>query len=353
MTRVALLQAYSPLNSGDGLLVEEARELVGEVLGPDVDIDVFASRASDFEALGLPRTRCISTKPTLRGYDRQYLRALRHLSEYDVIVGVGGGYLRFGHPIEAMKSWLVHVPQLAAAVRGGRGAAIYLPQSCGPFGPVSRHVVPRLLGKVGYTWLRDDRSLQECGFDPGHRAPDCALLNLERTALPFDAEAPVVVGTRALRGGANATVARLAAGLGTVDGLVQSRVGANDDGPWTSRITTGRMLDQQALSELRQARVVVSVRMHGAIMALSSGHYVIHLSYERKGFGAFDDLGLPEYVHNVHSFDPEEVAAQVGRLRDDPRARKAYDDRVTEAIKELRVRRQRIVNQIATAGGAR
>ena len=45
MTRVALLHAYSPRNSGDGLLVQEALTFIHKSLGPEVDIDLFASRA--------------------------------------------------------------------------------------------------------------------------------------------------------------------------------------------------------------------------------------------------------------------------------------------------------------------
>ena len=61
MTRVALLHAYSPRNSGDGLLVQEALTFIHKSLGPEVDIDLFASRAEDFAELHLPRTTCIST----------------------------------------------------------------------------------------------------------------------------------------------------------------------------------------------------------------------------------------------------------------------------------------------------
>jgi hypothetical protein len=64
--------------------------------------------------------------------------------------------------------------------------------------------------------------------------------------------------------------------------------------------------------------VVISVRLHGALEAIRAGAPAIHLSYERKGFGAYADLGISEFVHNVNTFDPELVIDQVSKLREDP-----------------------------------
>ena len=348
MTRVALLHAYSPRNSGDGLLVQEALTFIHESLGSEVDIDLFASRAEDFAELRLPRTTCISTKPTRHGLSRDYLRRISHLDSYDLVVGVGGAYLRFGQPIEALKSWLVHVPQLYLASRTTT-PTVYLPQSCGPFGPLSRHVVPRMMSRMNHAWLRDDRSIAQCRMDHAHRAPDCALLSLDRIQLPFDDMSSPIVGSRTLRGHANQSVAELARLVGPVDGLVQSAVGANNDAPTTSRIATGELFDQAGLQALDRARVVVSVRLHGAIMALAAGHYVVHLSYERKGFGAFEDLGLTEYVHNVYSFSPATVANQVRTLQQSPEARSRYDECVARAQERLHASRRAIVTAMHTA----
>lgn len=348
MTRVALLHAYSPRNSGDGLLVQEALTFIHESLGSEVDIDLFASRAEDFAELHLPHTRCISTKPTRRGVSRDYLGRIFHLDSYDLVVAVGGAYLRFGRPIEALKSWLVHVPQLYLASRTTT-PTIYLPQSCGPFGALSGRVVPKLLSRMDHVWLRDDRSIAQCHLDHTHRAPDCALLGLERTSLPFDDGARPVIGTRVLKADANQSVAKLAKIVGPADGLVQSAVGANNDEPSTRKVASGAIFDQATLQTMDHARVVVSVRLHGAIMALAAGHYVVHLSYERKGYGAFDDLGLNEYVHNVYSFSPARVADQVRALQHDPDARAAYDESVARAQERLHGSRQAIVTTMRTA----
>ncbi|AMS06174.1 polysaccharide pyruvyl transferase family protein [Acidipropionibacterium acidipropionici] len=348
MTQVALLHAYSPLNAGDGLLVEQALDLIHDAVGADALVDIFASRPDGFTQAAMPGTEAIGTRPGKRGYSREYLRRLAHLGEYDLIVGVGGGYLRFGHPLEAAKTWLVHMPQLARAASAGN--AVYLPQSCGPLGPVSGPVVRHFFRRMGSVMLRDDRSVSDCSPVDTVRAPDCGLLGLHRVRLPFDEDAPVIVGTRQLRRGADRKVEEVARRLAPVEGLVQSRVGANNDEESTRRLGASQLHSQADLRSLDRARVVISVRLHGALMALAAGHYVIHLSYERKGFGAFSDLGLDDNVHNVYSMDVDQVIAQAESLREDPGARQAFDATVEQALPRLAQRRNEVVERLmATA----
>jgi polysaccharide pyruvyl transferase WcaK-like protein len=40
----------------------------------------------------------------------------------------------------------------------------------------------------------------------------------------------------------------------------------------------------------------------------------IHLGYERKSWGAYNDLGLSEYGHSARSFDPEVVSVRAQGL---------------------------------------
>ncbi|AXE39858.1 polysaccharide pyruvyl transferase family protein [Acidipropionibacterium virtanenii] len=349
MRRIALLHAYSPFNAGDGLLVEQAIDLIHEALGAEVRIDIFASRPDGFARTSAPGTHIVGTRPGLRGYSRDYLRRLARLDEYGLVVGVGGGYLRFGKPVEAIKAWLVHMPQLAGAARAGN--AVYLPQSCGPLGPVSGPVVRRLFGRMGTVMLRDDRSVSDCLGVEVVRAPDCGLLGLSRAELPFDTDAPVVVGTRALSRGAACDVEEIARRLAPVDGLVQSSVGANNDEEWTRRLGASRLYSQADLGAMDRARVVISVRLHGALMALAAGHYVIHLSYERKGFGAFGDLGLEDHVHNVYSMPVDRVVAQAEALAHDQAVRDRFDARVAAALPRLDCSRRRTISRIAAAAG--
>jgi hypothetical protein len=63
---------------------------------------------------------------------------------------------------------------------------------------------------------------------------------------------------------------------------------------------------------------VVSVRLHGALQAILAGVPAVHLGYERKSWGAYEDLGLQRWVHSARGFDPAAVAAQVRELQADP-----------------------------------
>jgi hypothetical protein len=74
----------------------------------------------------------------------------------------------------------------------------------------------------------------------------------------------------------------------------------------------------EVFAEADAPGAVVSVRLHGALESILAGWPAIHLSYQRKGWGAYADLGLEEFVHDARSFDPATVAAQALALRDDP-----------------------------------
>jgi polysaccharide pyruvyl transferase WcaK-like protein len=91
---------------------------------------------------------------------------------------------------------------------------------------------------------------------------------------------------------------------------------------------------------------VVSVRLHGALQSVLAGVPAVHLGYERKSWGAYEDLGLGEYVHDARRFDPEAVAAQVRALQADPTSfwsavavrqpdLVAMSDRLTEDLRTL------------------
>jgi polysaccharide pyruvyl transferase WcaK-like protein len=98
-----------------------------------------------------------------------------------------------------------------------------------------------------------------------------------------------------------------AEGLGTKSDLsLYNRLGVRSG---------GRLLD---LLGKQEARVVVSTRLHGAVQALLAGVPAIHLGYERKSWGAYEDLGLMRYVHDARTFDPEAVASQIAALDADP-----------------------------------
>lgn len=322
--RALILHGFSAANLGDGLLVTESVGLVREALGDDCEIVVAAQYPETFVDVN---ASFVSTAPTKSGYSRAYLRTLRTLGDFDLVVAVGGGYLRAGTPVETAKTLLVHGPQLLVAARH-RSRAVYLPQSVGPLRFGTRPIVRALAGRLNTLMLRDDRSIAELkGVSGARRLPDLALASL---AGPRDDRAPdsvPVLTIRAVHGAVPSDVLRLAPMLSPYDTFIQSFTGGNDDRPATAQLDPRRVLTSEELMDTGDGsapRVVVAVRLHAALMALRAGHYVVHLAYERKGFGAFTDVGLPDYVHNVNGFSPEKVLAQVTALVEDPHARERY-----------------------------
>jgi len=330
--RIALLHAYSADNRGDGLLVDLAIDAVRAALGVDTQITILAHYPESFrdvDAVVLPAA------PSLRGYDKKYVQELRSLDSYDLVLGVGGGYLRFGTLESAMKAALVHGPQLLAASRSG-APSLYLPQSIGPlriWG--ARAAARRLLRRIDSVHARDDRTIAELALANVSRAVDMAVPRVvdgRRDRSEHDPARPVVLSVRNVGKTVPAAVHELARRIAPFDGYVQSSVGSNNDHAAMASVGPARVISRADLLESAgQPRVVVAVRMHAALMALEAGHYVIHLAYERKGFSAFQDLGLADYVHPVRRFDPAHVARQAEELMTARATRDAYDGAMRDA----------------------
>lgn len=349
--RVLVLHAYSADNAGDGLLVDHAIELVRDALG-EAEVTILASRPESFAHLGV---RVLPTVPTVRGWDLGTRQVLRSINDYDLVLGVGGGYLRFGAARESLKTALVMGPQLLAAARTTT-PTIYLPQSIGPSRFGTKPLLRRLLRKVDTVMVRDDRSLSEIGVDSLVRSPDLAAASVGFGRLPGQQPHPIpVLSVRAVRGRVSPAIYTLARLLDRYDGYTQSTVGGNDDRPAMATLSPLRSLDRSTFMRPGgQPRVLVAVRLHAALMALAAGHYVVHLAYERKGFGAFDDLGLSPWVHSINSFDPAQVVTQAHRLLEDGDTRAEYEGRLSESAERLRAARSAIVESIiATQTSAR
>lgn len=349
--KVALIHGYSADNSGDGLLVRAAIALIREALSDACDITVYANYPDSFHGLGVPVVR---TKPGRAGLAKDYLGAIRNrFADYDLVVGVGGGYLRAPVGLQSLKTGLVNLPQLRAAALGS-APSIYLPQSVGPLrGPLGV-AIRRYLNKIDAVYLRDDRSLEEALVAGAHRAPDMAILTMTPLAADLAVTDIPVMNTREHRGRALLPrVAEVRDQLGTVDGFVQSRVASNNDFTAVAALRPRKILSSDELyGDQATPRVVVAMRLHCALEALARGHFVIHLSYERKGFGAFQDLGLSDYVVNVNRFDPAEVVRQVRTLLLDEAVREAYRCRVDTAIASAPVSWSLLLDQLRSVARA-
>ncbi|WP_372487651.1 polysaccharide pyruvyl transferase family protein [Agromyces atrinae] len=347
--KILLLHGYSATNAGDGLLVAESLELLRESFGDDAEITVIALYPETFDFDGV---RVIDSRPTKRGYPAEFRKTLSAIDDFDLVVGVGGGYLRSGNLTETLKTLLVHGPQLRAAARR-RGPVVYLPQSVGPFRLGTRSLFRRPLSRVDAIHLRDDRSVAELDVPVSVRTPDMALLSNNWRPRESDRSAQLdrpVVSVRHVRGKLSDDLTSLVQTLGSFDGYVQSTGGSNDDRAAVAETSPLRILERSELiAEGAPSRVVVAVRLHAALMALQAGHWVIHLAYERKGFGAFSDLGLPDYVYNVNAFDERAVARQVDELLHDAEARRRYDAAITGSRARLERARDSVKSHLIAA----
>jgi polysaccharide pyruvyl transferase WcaK-like protein len=363
---IAIIHAYSRRNAGDSLLIDltlQRLELAGvptdrcRVLALDADSfdDLPNVVAVPGEPWGRPSRAAVkaaggavatltSLPPSVGGRGGVVRRAL---ADVDGIVAVGGGYLRTGSVTNSLGSALNHLPQLLTASRA-QVPTVYLPQSIGPLrGPVGR-AIRSGLSRMSAVHVRDDRSATELGaLGNIVRTPDLAVLEVaerETEATGGVAAPPILVGRALPRADDyEARLAALASALGEHRWAVQAEgLGDRGDGLFYRR------LGVTSVGTLRQAleaepAVVVSVRLHGALQALIAGRPAIHLSYERKGWGAYEDLGIAEFVHSARHFDPQEVVSQVRGIRDCP---DAFWEPLRRRLPLLRERSRSLTEQV-------
>lgn len=344
---IGVLHAYSRTNSGDGLLVDLTLERLGRcgisaddvvlvALDPDSFPELPHRAGTGTRGRGLAwelvpaagRAAALATSAVVR---RPLGALARELATCDALVAVGGGYLRAVDATSSIGTALNHLPQLVAAARS-RVPSLYLPQSVGPLlGPVGAAVL-RSLAHIDAVCVRDPWSEDDlAGLDGVQRIPDLAVLDMAERAEVID---------RAPRGGRVGFVARQvrhAAGYEQ-----QVRAVANDLGDravWAVQTAGDRTKSDAVhyqrlgltaggslvdLLAQRELSVVVSVRLHGALMALAAGVPAVHLAYDRKGPSTFADLGLEDWCLDVRSLDRTSLRAVVHDLAADA---DAYWDR--------------------------
>ncbi|KAG8150032.1 polysaccharide pyruvyl transferase family protein [Burkholderia catarinensis] len=377
-THVALLHAYSACNSGDGLLVDLSVKLLKEAFGDATRVSIVAADPASFPAYDDVRAapvlaahgtgRWIGAAGALlpvRANER--LTELRRLlDDVDLIAGVGGGYLRARNPIEALRLEAGHLLQMRAARASGK-PVVYLPQSIGPAEPalpVGAHL-RRLLASFDTVFVRDDRSSAFLAANPNaRRAPDLAVLEfghrgdeiLRRAA---QADGPVrhvafvlrraPAWDRARRKRYDASIARLVEQVRAscrITFAVQSTGRGNDDVAYYRGIGIhDELVPLRTLLERDRPDRVISVRLHGALEAVLHGVPAFHLSYERKGFGAYADMRLGGWVVNGANFDPEQVARTVLA----PDAAAAFWQAAQAGFARIRAGRERVLDTLRAA----
>lgn len=380
-THVVLLHAYSSKNSGDGLLVDLSIKLLKSAFGDTTRVSIIAADPDSFPQYGsvypapvladtgLARLAGATGLVLPIGRNRRVRELLRILKSADLVVGVGGGYLRARNWKEVLKAEAGHLLQMRAAHLSGK-PVLYLPQSIGPAMPAEplRSRLAGMLGKFSAVFVRDDRSAAFLGHNANtHRAPDLAVLDFERRSAQIMARAekasPVVAHvafvlrrapswTKRQRERYEMATRRLIERLSQtcrISFAVQSAGRGNDDLAYYRSI--GISGDLPLLKELLTTDtpdVVVSVRLHGSLESVLSGVPSYHLSYERKGFGAYADLGLTGWVANAADFDADAVAETILA----PDAIRDFWANASSGFERIRAGRARILAALRAARGA-
>ncbi len=330
-----ILHGFSRRNSGDGLLVDltlEALEAAGIdrgrchllALDPESFADLEYVHRAPGEPTARPSARLAMAAAELAADYVSLGDVSRLAREAKGMIAVGGGYLVTDSITRQAGVLLNHMVQMRVAARA-KVPTIYLPQSVGPLqGPVGA-MTKRVISGVDRFYLRDDISMRELPGPNFRRCPDLAVLKLARE-LPTAIDASPQSGPTILVGRALPDDGDYVDRLRRLAALVRDpiwAVQADVEGPRSDRsfyrqhgwVDSGSLHDVTAQNP---GSVVISVRLHGAIASLIAGRPAIHLSYERKGWGAYEDLGIAEYVHDARHFDPERVAAQTLELQKSP-----------------------------------
>jgi polysaccharide pyruvyl transferase WcaK-like protein len=345
MLNVLIAHAYSTMNRGDGLLVELSKELIKEALGPDVRIAILALDAQSFRG----SDPVLQYAPASRGFlskasgiskiafstwlGAPSVPALPHtkFQRPDLVIGVGGGYLRSDGGLRSVKSLIAHGLQMRWLISLGV-PMFYLPQSVGPLTDIEGKIIKRWASKIDRLNVRDDRSVSIFPHNSHiRRRPDLAVSSIARKLSVSSintppTENPGLIARHLQRSTEveeryRSSLRALMKDIPGLTPILQSSGRGNDDPYFYSKM--GWDLDAPYLRDLvskdRRPQLVISVRLHGALESIIAGIPAIHLSYERKGFGAYDDLGISEFVHNANSFDVGLVIDQVEAIQANPR----------------------------------
>jgi polysaccharide pyruvyl transferase WcaK-like protein len=344
MKKIILLNCYSRKNSGDGLLVDLAIDKIKK-LEEDCEIDV-VSCDKTFEDEGIHSIlNEAKSNPSLLRYLMILCKIIKFIFtgkykileldelKYDKSYSVGGGYLRYGSIHESLKTTLVHIPQLCWASHRFNNSHIMLAQSIGPHNFFSKFILRRVLKNFKEIHVRDDRTvddLKDMGIK-SRRESDLAVVkiknkikNIRRLEHEEHEEhgSVCIVVLRDFRRSKNETneiiskINHINSIFDKVVYAIQSETLGNNDREFYAKFgIKANLLLKEALSVYPNA-VVVSVRLHGALESILQGYPTYHLSYERKGFGAYGDLNISEYVQNVYSFDVKKYMDGVAELKE-------------------------------------
>ncbi|WP_157314425.1 polysaccharide pyruvyl transferase family protein [Chitinibacter sp. GC72] len=366
--KILILHAYSSKNRGDGLLVDETIDTLRIAYGNDVSFLVVAMDQRSFTdtknvkyiqyqpASSNLKERLsgllnLLLSPRRLGFDKNAW--ITHFSDApSLIVAVGGGYMRTTGYKQQLKFVLSHCMQLLYS-SGQKVPTIYFPQSVGPLkGPVG-FFVRKKMSKLTRVYLRDDRSMDELHQCTNTvRSPDLAVLKLADTTPPVHKNTKYtllvvrdVEKSSAIRDKYIKSLLELYRTIPNCIPVLQSEGRGNNDRLFYDELEFGGVYPfiVDAIKEYSPS-AVVSVRLHGALQSILDGIPTIHLSYERKGFGAYTDLGVAEFVHNAFNFDPSLIVRQLEELHSNPQA--AFWQKIEDGLKNVAKVKECVIKDI-------
>lgn len=320
MSKVYLLHAYSPRNSGDGLLVKLSLQFVEK------------SVSSDKYVVCLDP---IAFKPYLNGYDCKVVGLLEFffllLSDFFLrrkvtFFGVGGGYMRASNFKEGAKTFLAHGSQLfISTFLFPKSKKFYLPQSIGPLNGAWGKALKHLFTKVDIVYCRDDKTISELGgAKNARRVPDLVVIEILKEFKTIDSTDSKNVGMimRDLpdHKKGETYVQRMQSLfelLSPASLVVQSEGRGNDDILFYQKYFPNQQLNAKEVFLAQGNPLIVSVRLHGSLESILSGSPSVHIAYERKGHAAYSDLGISDYCFHVSDFDPAVVSSACEKLSRD------------------------------------
>jgi len=316
-----LLHAYSPKNSGDGLLVELSIELINQsrdyakIYVVCLDKQGFIGKNYGYENVEFVSVLELALKTP---------RLLRDKTSFD-IYGVGGGYLRAPDFKVGLKTFLAHGSQMVWK-KFFSTKKIYFPQSVGPFTSFWLPVFSWLLKDNNVVFLRDNKSIQELdGLENTLRTPDLVANKIIKKFCGSDfsrnqkeniyfvfRDIPAEKGRSSYLHKISELIKRFPDSKLALQSVGR---GNSDDNFYADYFKEySKEIVPMAKVLMDPKALVVSVRLHGSLEAILSNVPSIHIAYERKGFAAYEDLGIKEYCHHVSSFDVDIVASQIESL---------------------------------------
>lgn len=289
--KVLLSGYYGFGNLGDEALLNG---LIGALHRRGVDVTVLSA-----DPAGTRASHGVSARHRVRGLLSGVLAA-------DAVVSGGGGLLQDGSSRRSL-SYYLGVLRLARTV--GRPTAVYA-QSLGPLSDAGRGRVAAVLAGVP-TLVRDASSLAlaaALGLRASLVADPALLLQPRHTPEGRRRDGPVVLVPRGGHPELTAALLRLATRL-VADAKPVEAVAmhpAEDEGE-VARLVAGvsgvtrrtAATPDDALDLFGAAGYVVSVRLHGCILAARAGTGFAGLSYDPKVMGFLEQVNAPVFMAPV------------------------------------------------------